>query len=352
MAFEWQTLSTGTGQASGWPPHLEVVAVKDAHRWNLFSSTEPDQAHDFLRACLEMKIHSSASSGRFRSRASARRLDDIPFSRLEYSARTRLSDVATTDLIVSQVGTGRYEVLRGRDGYQVPHGGVVLLPPDHRLSVTMEELTLGIVQLPRRLVHEAAEAMTGAPATAVRFESPRPRSPRAQQQWLRAVTYANTVASSATCLNDSLPGRLLLDQTRQILATALLSAFPHTVVTGASAGATPGRTGRTEPATLRRAMDHIEQNAHRPVTPAEAADAARTSVRALQEAFRRYRGTTPSEFIRRVRLDRAHRDLEDADPRDVTVAQIAQRWGFAHPGRFATQYRAVYGRSPHRTLNP
>jgi transcriptional regulator GlxA family with amidase domain len=32
------------------------------------------------------------------------------------------------------------------------------------------------------------------------------------------------------------------------------------------------------------------------------------------------------------------------------VGQIAARWGFAHPGRFAALYREAYGTSPSRTL--
>ena len=35
---------------------------------------------------------------------------------------------------------------------------------------------------------------------------------------------------------------------------------------------------------------------------------------------------------------------------DDTVASIARRWGFAHPGRFAAAYEAKYGQPPGRTL--
>ena len=33
-----------------------------------------------------------------------------------------------------------------------------------------------------------------------------------------------------------------------------------------------------------------------------------------------------------------------------TVAELAARWGFAHPGRFAVAYRAKFGHSPSETL--
>lgn len=76
-----------------------------------------------------------------------------------------------------------------------------------------------------------------------------------------------------------------------------------------------------------------------------------TSARALQAAFAR-QGTTPMAHWRRVRLQRAHDDLRAADPTTgVTVAQIAARWGFGHPGRFARAYATTYGRSPRVTLH-
>ncbi|WSG36845.1 helix-turn-helix domain-containing protein [Dactylosporangium sp. NBC_01737] len=34
----------------------------------------------------------------------------------------------------------------------------------------------------------------------------------------------------------------------------------------------------------------------------------------------------------------------------MTVAAIAARWGFTHPGRCSTDYRAAYGRSPSDTM--
>ena len=47
----------------------------------------------------------------------------------------------------------------------------------------------------------------------------------------------------------------------------------------------------------------------------------------------------------------AHRALQEADPsQGATVAEIAARWGFSHPGRFAVDYRHVYGRHPSETL--
>jgi AraC-like DNA-binding protein len=48
----------------------------------------------------------------------------------------------------------------------------------------------------------------------------------------------------------------------------------------------------------------------------------------------------------RLRLSLAHDEWRAAEPRWAAVAQIADRNGFPHPGRFAILYRCRYGVTP------
>jgi transcriptional regulator GlxA family with amidase domain len=101
----------------------------------------------------------------------------------------------------------------------------------------------------------------------------------------------------------------------------------------------------------RRAAEFIDSHAGRPLTLADIAAQAGVTPRALQYAFRRHYDAAPMSYLRRVRLERAHAELQAADPAaGHTVAAIARRWGFARPDRFAVAYRAVYGRPPSHTL--
>ena len=52
--------------------------------------------------------------------------------------------------------------------------------------------------------------------------------------------------------------------------------------------------------------------------------------------------------LRRIRLDRVHGELLRAtvEPR---VSDIAMRWGFFHPSRFARQYQERFGELPSDT---
>jgi transcriptional regulator GlxA family with amidase domain len=107
---------------------------------------------------------------------------------------------------------------------------------------------------------------------------------------------------------------------------------------------------RTQPPPLRRAVAFIHDNAQSDIGLRDIAAAVGVTPRSVQYMFRRHLGTTPLEYLRRLRLDRAHRDLQAADPSVDTVTAIAGRWGFTHAGRFSVAYRHVFGTKPSRTL--
>lgn len=157
------------------------------------------------------------------------------------------------------------------------------------------------------------------------------------------VGYVHSLFADVASISEPLVQDAALDA----VATAVLAAFPNTATTDRPAGP----AGRGGPATVRRAVDLIDARAHEPLTLDDIARGAGIGPRALQEAFRRHRGTTPTAYLRDARLERAHRELQSADPsQGATVAAIAARWGFAHRGRFADAYRQRYGRTPQQTL--
>ncbi|WP_218952243.1 AraC family transcriptional regulator [Amycolatopsis anabasis] len=159
-----------------------------------------------------------------------------------------------------------------------------------------------------------------------------------------------TIDYLATSLRDrpeTMNEPLVKGAVARLLAAATLTAFPNTALVD------PTIEDRHDahPATLRRAIAFIDDHAHLDISTADIAAAAHVSIRALPYAFRRHRGTTPTGYLRQARLQHAHQDLLAADPTTrVTVTEIAARWGFFHPGRFAHYYRTAYGRPPCQTL--
>lgn len=110
----------------------------------------------------------------------------------------------------------------------------------------------------------------------------------------------------------------------------------------------PGSAPRT---TISEAADLMQAHADEALTVEGVARAVGLSVRALHAGFRRELDQSPKQYLQQVRLERAHADLVVAAPGSgVRVIDIAHRWGFSHPGRFATTYRHHYGEAPAATL--
>ena len=49
-------------------------------------------------------------------------------------------------------------------------------------------------------------------------------------------------------------------------------------------------------------------------------------------------------------MNRVRAELASADPASTTITQVAMRFGFLHLGRFAGDYRRLFGVAPSETL--
>ncbi len=140
---------------------------------------------------------------------------------------------------------------------------------------------------------------------------------------------------------------LIVGRARRLLGLTALATFPNT----AGAIQLVGEGHDCHPGTLRRAIAFIEAEPANDIALIDIALASNVTARTVQHAFRRHLETTPMAYLRRVRLDHAHRRLRTVDPTSgITVAQVALDWGFSNPSRFAHYYRDAYGRTPSKTL--
>jgi AraC-like DNA-binding protein len=310
-----------------------------------FATTEPDVAHEWLQAVYaDYRPEESNSRRDFRFRGTHTQLGRSGISRLHYSMSAD-NNVAPSDvLLVLQPSDGVMRVSLGRDEEVVPPGAPVLFPPHQAVSALWGDTDVGAVSLPAADVERVAVETTGIEAIALRFTALRPMSPDLGRRWSDAV---RSLIGAVLRDPDVTANPLIAGQLTQRLAAAVLDTFPSTRL------ATHRRIppDHATPAVVRRAMDFIEANADREMNLSEIADASGIGPRGLQAAFLRHQDTTPDAYARLVRMERAHRDLEDADPGGrETVPAIAARWGFADPGRFASAYQRAYSQPPDETL--
>lgn len=106
--------------------------------------------------------------------------------------------------------------------------------------------------------------------------------------------------------------------------------------------------GEMRPRIVSRVVAAMEADPAHEWTASELARTAGVGIRRLQQGFRHYLGRTPTQELTAIRLRRVHADLLGGHVE--TVAEAAHRWGFTHLGRFAAEYRRLYGVTPSHTL--
>ncbi|MEV6345234.1 helix-turn-helix transcriptional regulator [Actinoplanes sp. NPDC051851] len=222
--------------------------------------------------------------------------------------------------------------------------GDVFVPalPGREFRVQVKDYDVEHAWFPPAIFAQVAAGEPGRAPRPIRFTGHRPHSSRAATTWENCFDYVRTTVAGIPA--DEEP--LLVGSTARMLAAVALSTFPNTALVEP----TVADQHDAHPATLRRAIAFIDENAHGDITPAEIALAARVTIRSLQLAFRRHLGTTPTAYLRDVRLQRAHRHLLEADPATTTVSAVAMRWGFASHSSFTAAYHAAFGVLPSETL--
>lgn len=229
---------------------------------------------------------------------------------------------------------GRQEVESTRER------AAVLNPTEHAAMRWSADCAQIAVKVGRGAMERTVEGVLGyPPEEAVRFAVGLDLTSGPGRNWLRAVMMLRDA------LDEAAPD-LVIRPLEDLVVGQLLAAQPHNLSDRLDGDPRPVR-----PRMVSRVVELIEHDPAAPLTVTDMAREAGTGVRSLQLAFTEHLGMSPTNYLRRVRLARAHADLTGAVPGDGrSVADIAFSWGFGHVPRFAAAYRDRYGRPPSETL--
>ncbi|WP_369215275.1 helix-turn-helix transcriptional regulator [Streptomyces flavofungini] len=163
------------------------------------------------------------------------------------------------------------------------------------------------------------------------------------RSWVRLVQMAAADARTSQGLTGQ---ELVADRLHEALLIGLLLAADHPYREELARPVRPSR-----PAPVKRAIDAMEAHPEHPFTVSALAEIAGVGIRRLQQGFRQHVGMSPTDYLLQARLARVHEELRAKEPGQVTVTDVAFRWGFTHRGRFAAAYRQRYGVTPSTTLS-
>lgn len=240
---------------------------------------------------------------------------------------------------------GEAEITAGQQSIVSTPSLATVLSPDDPISMRWSARSRQLdVYFGRHAVERRLEAMLGdSLGKPLRFSLGLQLGTESGRGWRRLVSLLREeLEREGTLLCQPLAAAHFED----LLITTLLLAQPSNYSERLQGSSVP-----LAPRSFRRVLDHIDAHLHEPLGVRDLAGLGGVSVRSLEHSFRHNLDTTPTAYIRELRLQRAHMDLVAADPLEgASVSEIAYAWGFTHLGRFAGLYRRTYGVSPSETL--
>jgi AraC family ethanolamine operon transcriptional activator len=101
---------------------------------------------------------------------------------------------------------------------------------------------------------------------------------------------------------------------------------------------------------VRRVEHFVREHIGEPISIARLSTVIGVSERSLRNAFYDVYTTSPKRYLKIRQLHRARHALRAADDGLATVTTVATFHGFFELGRFAGEYKALFGETPSRTL--
>jgi AraC-like DNA-binding protein len=319
----------------------ETVAIDRAE----IRSEDPAQADAAMAARFAgYRLQGRQDDRPFRFRLSRVDAGELRADYLQHSMTAAVGMGRLDHFMVGMMHSGSVLARTFGDEVSLEKGDCWVLPAGREPSCWWHDFSRTAVHVPLDAVEQVTEQLGARPGS-VWFDGMKPVSAAMNRHWTRLTRY---VVGQLSDPDTAAVSRLFAAELTRLLATSLLVVFPNSTMTTAYV---PGPHALA-PAAVRRAMEFVEANAARPITTGDIAREARVSARALQAAFRRELELTPQQYVRRIRLEAAYRELVGADPSDgFSVRAVAARWGFANPSRFARMYYNRFGVLPSQSLN-
>lgn len=148
------------------------------------------------------------------------------------------------------------------------------------------------------------------------------------------------------------PVALEFEQARKALRDDLLEYLFCLLIDAEPPRRQPDVTRYTYTDIVNRSRQYLLATPNEPTGVLELSRRLRVSRRTLQTAFLEVAGVTPHVYLRAIRLSSVRRLLLQNSVERLGIRDAAARWGFVHMGKFAAEYRTMFGYLPSDTARP
>lgn len=299
----------------------------------LLASADPDEAADLGSKALRPH-RLGLRGGALDAHLWQVRIGEQSATRLAYGTAVGLrpGDAEPDDYLLSLPIAGEALVRHhGREALGTPTRAVIVGPGrdfGYDLDAACDQI---ILRLPRQQVESVASALTGTTGR-VLFDLEVTASVGGLSAMIEAA-----IDLTASGVAEGRPH--LLWQMEQVIVESLILGQPNS----RSAQLQAGRDA-TAARRVRAATSYMHDHLAEPLSIVAVASACGVSVRSLQEAFRGELGTTPGQWLKAERIQRAHALLGSGVA--LSVTEVAYSCGIFHLGEFGAAFKERYGVTP------
>lgn len=315
------------------------------HGHELYRSTDLDEIRERMSTVLcPHEVGLRDRDGVLDGQMNSLCVGDVVLNYVRYGASVWVDPGYTKDFLALQIPlTGLSEVHSGIETIESTPDVMLVSRHDEPLRMTLSaDAQLLLTRLSLPFLVGKLDALLGLEAPwPLRFDLGMDMRAEPQQTWFRLLRECYRRVSRPNWTPER---GLWGPHFQERLAIGLLRAQPNNYSDILTASALPAsrRVVRQAMAVL----DGTPESAH---TECSLATDLGISARSLNVAFRAYLDTSVSRYLFHIRLGRAYVELREAQPDEVSVDEVAQRWGFTPLG-FRSCYLREFGESPMETL--
>ncbi len=319
------------------PPSRAGCWPGDRHL--VFRTADPGVAHRSAQSIMVRHgMEVDRAAGTFEASVHRAAIGEVDLLRFAYRAPTRIVSAPLDGFVTVHVPRrGTLQVAQhGREVLVAPGAAAVISTGSPVEMTWSADLDLLVVKVPETaLVHQLTDLVDAPVSGRLTFDLLHRFDARS------ALAVAVDLAVRSVSGGGEVAGALASAVTRS-LVTSLLLGHAHNHDEDVWT-ARPGPDGL-----VRAVVDAVRADPAGEHTTRRLADGLGVSERTLQLEFRRRAGTTPSAYVRGLRLEFARERLVQGG--GATVLDVAVQCGFGHAGRFAAAYRERFGEAPAETV--
>lgn len=269
----------------------------------------------------------------------------LKLNSISYGSRTFIkSDPIKNDYLAVMTLSGQGHFKNKKNNLTTTAGDLILLNPSDQLDIELSDSfqQIAIQLTAQSLQNNVSEQIGYQLDYPLKFESLHKKKKDLGKSLKALICLTlDDINNNCTLMNN----KQTLFHTENLIISLILEEFENNYMAFLNEKYQP-----CKPKYVQQAQCYIRDNYGSDINIKQLSQEINTTPRSLQMGFKKYLSTTPTNYIKSVRLEIARKILTSPSITPPNITSIALSCGFNHLSNFTKQYKQTYGLTPSETL--